>query len=181
MTKSLSPTQLRRMLDLQARLAPSATLSSNALSSKSSKRPLGILDDTSAQGLKLAAASVQAVDQLRKLVLPDALLSAIGGAIPLPSGGGAAITNTMRSLGNGLATPLGAAKSNSNNGRRNPRQNGSLDQSAHRELSAREKREEEEKEQWRKQLDDLIASECVLCEGAIDAIDRGFVEEGETM
>ncbi|GAA5965015.1 hypothetical protein JCM8115_005683 [Rhodotorula mucilaginosa] len=180
-TKSLSPTQLRRMLDLQARLAPSATLSSNALSSKSSKRPLGILDDTSAQGLKLAAASVQAVDQLRKLVLPDALLSAIGGAIPLPSGGGAAITNTMRSLGNGLATPLGAAKSNSNNGRRNPRQNGSLDQSAHRELSAREKREEEEKEQWRKQLDDLIASECVLCEGAIDAIDRGFVEEGESM
>ncbi|GAA5992074.1 hypothetical protein JCM10908_000728 [Rhodotorula pacifica] len=179
-TKTLSPTQLRRMLDLQARLAPSAVARSETLASKSSsKRPLGILDDTSAQGLKLAAASVQAVDQLRKLVLPDALLSAIGGAIPLPAGGGAAITNTMRTLGGGLATPLGGGVGGG--GGRSPRQNGSAEYTARREFTAREKRQEEEKEKLRKQLDDLIASECVLCEGAIDAIDRGFVEDGETM
>ncbi|GAA5866874.1 hypothetical protein JCM3774_004586 [Rhodotorula dairenensis] len=180
-TKSLSPTQLRRMLELQARLAPSAAAAPNGLSSTASKRPLGLLDDTSAQGLKLAAASVQAVDQLRKLVLPDALLSAIGGAIPLPAGGGAAITNTMRSLGGGLTTPLGRGGGGGGGGR-SPRPNGAAEQSPlHRELSAREKRDEEEKEKLRKQLDDLIASECVLCEGAIDAIDRGFVEDGETM
>lgn len=164
------------MLELQARLAPSAAATSNGVSTKASKRPLGLLDDTSAQGLKLAAASVQAVDQLRKLVLPDALLSAIGGAIPLPAGGGAAITNTMRSLGGGLASPLG-----SSGGGRSQRQYGAAEQSVHRELSAREKRDEEEKEKLRKQLDDLIASECVLCEGAIETIDRGFVEDGETM
>ncbi|KAJ8297008.1 Vacuolar protein sorting-associated protein 18 [Rhodotorula toruloides] len=157
-TKSLTPTQLRRMLDLQSKVAPSSRRPHTTSRSRT------LLDDTSSQGLKLAAASVQAVDQLRKLVLPDALMSAIGGAIPLPSG-------TVQKVRSSFA---GAPTSS--------RRSRDLQQGRGEKVpSAREVKEEQEKEALRRQLDDLIASECVLCEGAIRNVDKGFVEDGEEM
>ncbi|GAA5878842.1 hypothetical protein JCM1840_000732 [Sporobolomyces johnsonii] len=152
-TKTLTPAQLRRMLDLQARLAPSAA------PARQHRRTL--LDDTSAQGLKLAAASVQAVDQLRKLVLPDALLSAIGGAIP----GSTKVKGSFPSFGvGGGGGPNRLAQDAT-----------ALAQGA----SA--KKEAGEKQGLREQLDELLASSCVLCEGAVNSLDRAFVEEGEEM
>lgn len=56
------------MLDLQAQLSPSTA----------PVKPRRALEDSR----KLAVASVQGLDQLRKLVLPDALLGIIGGAKP---------------------------------------------------------------------------------------------------
>ncbi|GAA5972280.1 hypothetical protein JCM11641_002389 [Rhodosporidiobolus odoratus] len=167
-TKTLSPTQLRRMLSLQAQLAPTAVSSSTASSSARQARQRTLLDDAALGGaqLKLAAqASVQAVDQLRKLVLPDALLSAIGGAIPLPNSGGGRVRGANgRSAGAGTGAGGGGAMDAA-----------TLAQSA----SAR--REAKEKLELREQLDELLARECVLCEGAIGSIERGFVEEGEEM
>ncbi|GAA5995221.1 tethering complex subunit PEP3 [Rhodotorula paludigena] len=169
-TKTLTPTQLRRMLDLQAQLAPSST-SAAAASAARQHRGRQLLDDTSAQGLKLAAASVQAVDQLRKLVLPDALLSAIGGAIPIP---GAPKVRGFPSIG------VGSLGFGSANGNGHPRRR--IDEQAGETApTARETAESREKQALRRQLDDLIASSCVLCEGAIAAVDRGFVEDGEDM
>ncbi|BGP36576.1 tethering complex subunit [Rhodotorula kratochvilovae] len=162
-TKTLSPSQLRRMLDLQAQLAPSSSSARAAAQAARSRRTL--LDDTSAQGLKLAAASVQAVDQLRKLVLPDALLSAIGGAIPLPT---APSLRGFPSLGGRAGAQAGSTA-------RVRRAD------AAREQPERETKESREKDALRRQLDELIASACVLCEGAIAAVDRGFVEDGEEM
>ncbi|BGP21553.1 tethering complex subunit [Rhodotorula toruloides] len=157
-TKSLTPTQLRRMLNLQSKLAPSSRQPHPASRSRT------LLDDTSSQGLKLAAASVQAVDQLRKLVLPDALMSAIGGAIPLPSG---TVQKVRSSLSGAPASSRRSRDLQQGRGEKVP--------------SAREVKEEQEKEALRRQLDDLIASECVLCEGAIRNVDKGFVDEGEEM
>ncbi|GAA6004427.1 hypothetical protein JCM10207_000722 [Rhodosporidiobolus poonsookiae] len=167
-TKTLSPHQLRRMLSLQAQLAPSSSTSSARAPHRRATAGLGLLDDSPAS-LKLAAqASVQAVDQLRRLVLPDALLSVIGGAIPpLPGavGGG----GKVRLGANGRAVsgsgPAGAAGQDA----------AALAQSA----SAR--REAKEKLELREQLDELLAKECVLCEGAVASIERGFVEDGEEM
>ncbi|BGP12644.1 hypothetical protein JCM10213_008782 [Rhodosporidiobolus nylandii] len=159
-TKTLSPHQLRRMLDLQAQLSPSPSAASAA---RQAHRQRTLLDDAAAGGaqLKLAAqASVQAVDQLRKLVLPDALLSAIGGAIPVPAMGGKA----HRGGTNGRAQP-GLAE----------------DEGGATAMSASKRREEKEKEKLRALLDELLAKECVLCEGAIGSIQRGFVDEGEEM
>ncbi|GAA5918386.1 hypothetical protein JCM1841_003937 [Sporobolomyces salmonicolor] len=151
-TKTLTPAQLRRMLDLQARLAPSAA------PARQHRRTL--LDDTSAQGLKLAAASVQAVDQLRKLVLPDALLSAIGGAIP----GSTKVKGSFPSFGGGGGGANRLAQDAT-----------ALAQGA----SA--KKEAGEKQGLREQLDELLASSCVLCEGAVNSLNKAFVEEGEEM
>ncbi|SCV68374.1 BQ2448_495 [Microbotryum intermedium] len=142
-TKNLSPVALRRMLDLQARLAPS-TAPTRA------RRTLA--EDTQNQGLKLAVASVQGLDQLRKLVLPDALLGAIGGAIP------------------------GTGKLRLGGGGRDPSTLTRLDMPANhvRKVS-------DNKESLREALDDLLASSCVLCEGGIASVDREFVEEGEEL
>ncbi|GAA5932223.1 hypothetical protein JCM3775_001164 [Rhodotorula graminis] len=174
-TKTLSPSQLRRMLDLQAQLAPSSSSARAAANAARSRRTL--LDDTSAQGLKLAAASVQAVDQLRKLVLPDALISAIGGAIPLPNAprvkGFSALGGFASGGGTGAATN-GAASASMARSRRG-------DDAHDTQKPERETAESREKQALRKQLDDLIASACVLCEGAIATVDRDFVEDGEEM
>ncbi|GAA6046606.1 hypothetical protein JCM3770_006235 [Rhodotorula araucariae] len=167
-TKTLTPSQLRRMLDLQAQLAPSASSARAAAQAARSRRTL--LDDTSAQGLKLAAASVQAVDQLRRLVLPDALLSAIGGALPLPA---APSLRGFPSLG-GRGGGAGAQPGSTARARR-------ADADAVSGLPKRETKESREKDALRRQLDEVIASACVLCEGAIAAVDRGFVEDGEEM
>ncbi|GAA6038969.1 hypothetical protein JCM8097_000132 [Rhodosporidiobolus ruineniae] len=181
-TKTLSPTQLRRMLSLQAQLAPSSTTSSSAHRARTPKRTgtsslpsLPEVDLPGSAGLKLAAqASVQAVDQLRRLVLPDALLSAIGGALPnkpnVPGVNGssaAAGGNAQARYAGGSPRP-GAAGGAGTDAT-------SLSQSA----SAR--REAKEKLALREQLDELLARECVLCEGAIGSIEKGFVEEGEEM
>ncbi|KDE09671.1 hypothetical protein MVLG_00077 [Microbotryum lychnidis-dioicae p1A1 Lamole] len=138
-TKILSPIALKRMLDLQAKLAP-------ATAPVRTRRTL--TEDTPNQGLKLAVASVQGLDQLRKLVLPDALLGAIGGSIPgtgkLRFGGSGDLSTTTR-----------------------------LDKPANQGGSVLG-----DKESLREALDDLLASSCVLCAGGIAAVDKGFVEEG---
>lgn len=117
------------MLDLQSQLAPSA----------SPIRPRRGFDDPNNPGRKLAVASVQGLDQLRKLVLPDALLGIMGNAIPGRRG----------------ASPIA--------------------------MSSSAKKEAGEKQELREALDDLLASSCVLCEGAITSIERPFVDEGEEM
>ncbi|GAA6060223.1 hypothetical protein JCM10212_002302 [Sporobolomyces blumeae] len=165
-TKSLSPTQLRRMLDLQARLAPAAA------PTRQQRRTL--LDDTSAQGLKLAAASVQGLDQLRKLVLPDALLGAIGGAIP----GSTKIQGSLKSLGagvNAVGAGFGVGGTATSTSRSGVHDATALAKGASAKKEAGEKRE------LREQLDDLLASSCILCEGAISSLDRPFVGDDEEM
>jgi len=165
------------MLDLQAQLAPSSSSARAAANAARSRRTL--LDDTSAQGLKLAAASVQAVDQLRKLVLPDALISAIGGALPLPN---APRVKGFAALG-GFASGAGGANGSATNGAAPTSMARSRrgDDAHEQHKPERETAESREKQALRKQLDDLIASACVLCEGAIAAVDRDFVEDGEEM
>lgn len=132
------------MLDLQSQLSPS--------SAPSRPHRRNLVEDTQNQGLKLAAASVQGLDQLRKLVLPDALLGIIGGAIPGKQ--------LIGRVGNGFGYEAPAPTAN---------------------LSASAKKEAGEKQGLREALDELLASSCVLCEGAIASVDRGFVDEGETM
>lgn len=126
------------MLDLQSQLAPSTV----------PIRPRRALEDSR----KLAVASVQGLDQLRKLVLPDALLGAIGGAIP-----GTKLVGSLREKSNFLTGGGNLKASSLLSGKR---------------------------EELRQALDDMLASSCVLCSasgGAIDSLDRPFVEEGEVM
>ncbi|KAK4050478.1 tethering complex subunit [Microbotryomycetes sp. JL221] len=149
-TKQLSPVALRRMLDLQSRLA-----SDGKSDSASSVRARNIVED---QTLKLAAASVQGLDQLRKMVLPDALLGAIGGAMPSTH---KLIGGVNGYFSRGSDRERDAALTGAN-------------------LSSRARKEAGEKQGLREALDDLLASSCPLCEGSINSLDKGFVEPGQS-
>lgn len=146
-TKHLSPVALRRMLDLQSQLTSSTS---------ESTRSRRTLEDTQTQGRKLAQASVQGLDQLRKLVLPDALLSIIGDALP---GTRILREKSASEMSNGAT---GAARN------------------AKESILVREE-ESEEKVKLREALDSLLASSCVLCDGAIASVDRAFVGDDESM
>lgn len=139
----LSPAQLRRVLALQAKLAPAQhKASSKAQSSALAAIPYGM----------------PGLDQLRKLVLPDALLSSLGNALPVRgvftggTGGGADEQESTRAYLRPRATSAAGA-------------NGSADSEERRALGA--------------QLDEILASACVLCERAVLNIDRPFVSPGE--
>jgi hypothetical protein len=122
------------MLELQSQLSPSSA----------PVRPRRALEDSR----KLAVASVQGLDQLRKLVLPDALLGIIGGAIP----GSSRLRDRRGEL---MTTPPPGSSSS--------------------------KKESGEKRGLREALDDLLASNCVLCDASIVSIDRPFTTDGEEM
>lgn len=126
------------MLDLQFKLT------------SMSDRPARALEDTQTQGRKLAVASVQGLDQLRKLVLPDALLGIIGDALP-------------------------GTRSRSNNSSEIQVLNGGASSLAR----ASAETETTERKALKEALDALLASSCVLCDSAITSIDRPFVNEGE--
>lgn len=82
-TQHLPPHTLRRILDLQNQIARAA----KADDAKSQQITGGTAESSTLESLglvsgkKLAQASVQGLDQLRKLVLPDALVTVIGGGI----------------------------------------------------------------------------------------------------
>jgi hypothetical protein len=102
-TQHLPPHTLRRILDLQNQIARAAKgddakaqqiLGSNASAESSSLDALGLVS-----GRKLAQASVQGLDQLRKLVIPDALVTVIGGGIMGAVGRDAAGTPAQTAVG----------------------------------------------------------------------------------
>lgn len=85
MTQHLPTHTLRRVLDLQNQIAREAKdndekaaqiLGNNSMSESLGLEALGLVS-----GKKLAQASVQGLDQLRKLVIPDALVTIVGGGI----------------------------------------------------------------------------------------------------
>jgi hypothetical protein len=102
-TAFLSSTQLRKVLDLQNQVAQitSGAMESGTNGSKNrSSLNLHLTPSLAAFGIKpiprnkLTTAGFQSMDQLRKLVIPDALVSVIGGGVSeamklaLPSSGG---------------------------------------------------------------------------------------------
>lgn len=130
------------MLELQSQLTAFSSTTKSRRTAEESEQT---------QGRKLAIASVQGLDQLRKLVLPNALLSIIGDALPgtrtIRESHGSEVGN-----GNGAVTKM----------------------TSKREESGEMKR-------LREALDTLLASSCVLCDAAVTSIDRAFVGDGEFM
>ncbi|KAK4055290.1 tethering complex subunit [Microbotryomycetes sp. JL201] len=130
----------------------------NASKASNGTRTRNVVED---QTLKLAQASVQGLDQLRKLVLPDALLGVIGGAIP-----------TNRLIGASAGRFAGW------NGTSALKRE---DVSDGAELSSRARQAAHEQQELRRALDELLASSCPLCHGAVNDLDKDFVEPGEEL
>lgn len=109
-TQHLPPTTLRHILDLQNRIARerqggSDSKSSSAGGESSALDSLGLVS-----GRKLAQASVQGLDQLRKLVIPDALVTVIGGTITGAVGRDRAAIDASSAAANNAGDGGGAAK-----------------------------------------------------------------------
>lgn len=84
-TQHLPTHTLRRVLDLQNQIAREAKendeKAAQILGTNSTSDSLGLEALGLVSGKKLAQASVQGLDQLRKLVIPDALVTIVGGGI----------------------------------------------------------------------------------------------------
>lgn len=96
-TQHLPTHTLRRVLELQNSIARDAKqsdtkaaqiLGTGQTAESSSLESLGLVS-----GRKIAQASVQGLDQLRKLVLPDALVTVVGGGI-MGAAGAAGLVST---------------------------------------------------------------------------------------
>jgi len=160
-TQHLPPHTLRRVIDLQNHIAREAKASSNKAAQilgngadSSSLEALGLVS-----GRKLAQASVQGLDQLRKLVLPDALVSVIGGGIKGAVDGSRMLVTGGSSV---IATNVNEAEAV---------------QARSTSSYGTAKRRTEDK--MRQELDDLLASSCVYCDTAVVSLDRPFLAEGE--
>jgi vacuolar protein sorting-associated protein 18 len=152
-TRHLAPHILRRILHLQNQISKEAGLEDFPIAmlppvqteanagAGSTTEANGAWTDTVgvATGRKLA---VGGLNELRRLIMPDALVSVIGGGI------------------------LGAR---GRDREKNPKETPSA-------LTGSKKTRVEK---LRQDLDDLLASSCVLCDLAVSSLDRPFVAEGE--
>ncbi|WAQ83477.1 hypothetical protein PtA15_3A848 [Puccinia triticina] len=180
----MPPYQLRRLLTLQTKLGqldPTGSVASQQPAGRS-LLPAGILSDSK----KLALASVQGLDHVRKLIIPDALVGLIGGGVgKVGSGvealGGVwpAIPRLVRSSSSILPkhdhlghSPTAASSST-------PRFVGPRSHPQSLGTSTATGTGATEIQKLKNELDSLVASCCPLCAGAINAIDRPFVQEGE--
>ena len=88
-------------------------------------------------------------DKLRDLIIPDALAQAVSSGF-----------NSIPGLPGTGGVQLGGT--------------------AKREKSRKSReREDERTEAARKELDEIVAAVCPLCEGAVLGLDKGFIKEGE--
>lgn len=168
-TQHMPPHQLRRMLALQTKLSQSSR--PDGMSNKSvvgggvGPDVLSLLSDSK----KLAMASVQGLDQVRKLIIPDALVGVIGGSVGAGVGalGGVLPLAKLR-----LTTP--APEEVSSRSSSGPSA-GQLPKTKKGRLGEKVS----ELEKWKEELDELLAGQCALCQWSLNSLDRPFVGEGE--
>ncbi|KAI8456761.1 Pep3/Vps18/deep orange family-domain-containing protein [Phakopsora pachyrhizi] len=199
-TKHMPPHQLRRMVTLQNKLSQVKTdRGRGGIGSEVGS----LLSDSK----KLALASVQGLDQVRKLIIPDTLVEVIGGGVGALARlkKGATLVNESSSLNDSIraSSPVSLArssssnstsnqplsnqqrpkmiKSNTNTNTINPTDNSNIIsvQKSNSKDSNQKKMDTKEIQKWKDELDELLASKCVLCEWALNSIDKGFILNGE--
>lgn len=116
--------ELRRIVELQDQIASETGIRQQPYSQV-------------ATGRKFAAAAGEGLNELRKLILPDALMDFVGGSLI-----------------------------------RQPHQSQKL-------TSVTTMNESSKVEKLKKELDDIVASSCAICESAVVSLDRPFVLPGE--
>lgn len=175
--------QLRRLLSLQTKLAQAQQ--NGSMKGAASESTL------IADSKKLALASVQGLDQVRKLILPDALVGAIGGGVGaigtgvgalggvLPIPGVRNRTEVQDLSSNGDLAPMTAVQAPHESQPRPPGHGLGAAQLGVSMRKTKEGKKMTEVEKVKEELDELLASKCVLCDLALNSLDRPFVEAGE--
>jgi vacuolar protein sorting-associated protein 18 len=150
-TQHLSRPALRRILELQTRISSSIKSSSQSSQPKLNPNvPFGLNN--------LTNLSVTGLNEIRRLIVPDALMGVITGEI------------------------IGSAQKGLTVNNANTNETEEVDEEEVWDVQ-KVKGEEEKKvvEKLRRELDDLLAGSCVLCDKSIDSLDKTFVLDGEFM
>lgn len=171
MTEFLPGPQLRRLLHLQNELVkqdgPRTLLSQNypgsgsstPLANPNSRRREQQSSGNTAADLLLGVTGrnklLAAGDRLREMIIPDALAQAVTAV-----GSTVASGVPLPSLSLGGATGAASGKKGKKDG-------------------FKDKNEEKRMEALTRELDELVAAVCPLCEGCVLGIDKGFIGVGE--
>ncbi|KAI7957480.1 hypothetical protein MJO28_004575 [Puccinia striiformis f. sp. tritici] len=168
--KNMTPSQLRRILTLQNKLSsnPSSTMDNRigpTVDNKGIMTSNSILSDSK----KFALASVQGLDLVRRMIIPDALVDVIGGGVGvIGSGVGGALGTVLPSKLNARSslnpfTSSSSSTTTTNNNNNNGKGDGNP-----------------ELDKLKGELDNLVAAHCPLCRWSINSIDLPFTKDGET-
>ncbi|KAG0147221.1 hypothetical protein CROQUDRAFT_479078 [Cronartium quercuum f. sp. fusiforme G11] len=206
-TQHMPPHQLRRMLTLQTKLSQAIPVIGEVGTARmipGGADVLTLLSDSK----RLAMASVQGLDQVRKLIIPDALVGVIGGSVGAIGSGVGALGGVLplsrvaklrlnnpsdqspspetasspTDYGNAFPSsviPTATHGSPPPKGLQPPSR--PLLNKPNSSLSVKFNvgEKKSEMEKWKDELDELLASKCGLCEWALNSLDRPFVGEGE--
>jgi len=118
------------------------------------------------------------LDKLREYVLPDAIVGAISTGVGMSVEGGRRVLAPLDPFT--LPATLGRNSGNTlsvNDKDLGPNETG--DDKSKNTMKPMTEEEEERVNSLRDELDGLVASSCVICEGTVAAIGRGFIREGE--
>jgi hypothetical protein len=169
-TRHLPQRTLRRILELQEQLS--------SLTSGLIPAPPPLYASALAQVGRVtrkgagAAASIPFVglDRLREFILPDAIVGAISAGVSVGVSSGRRVLDPLSSAspseGRARLAALGQTSTEA-------------DGHANAVAPSRKMEEEERIEELRDELDSLVASACVVCDGSVNAIARPFISERE--
>lgn len=122
------------------------------------------------------------LDKLREYILPDAIVGAISAGVSVGVSSGRRVLDPL------AATPaelrdrkVAAIVAASSSAVPNGGENAAAPTGATGTVPARKAEEEERIEELRDELDGLVASACVVCDGSVSAVAAPFVGEREAV
>ena len=153
-TQTLPPRTLRRLVDLQSQLSRAALNRADETGASEpgtrAKLAAALIVAPAQAGVQSLAVAGQGLDQIRRMIVPDALVSVIGDGLL-----GAVRPSRFSFMANGRSKADTAATTQA------------------------EAPPDPRIEKLRLELEDIIARSCPLCELSIASLDRPFVGDNE--
>ncbi|PLW22745.1 hypothetical protein PCASD_11089 [Puccinia coronata f. sp. avenae] len=198
----MPPYQLRRMLTIQNKLALQAPMGAGGVGAARLMDKGGLMMNPSSllsDSKKLALASVQGLDHVRRMIIPDALVGVIGGGVGVIGSGVGALGGVlpipkMVKLTRSSSSTINTSASSpiKTDHRRAPESSfvPKRSSSVHHHPSMPTLQQQQppgsssgsnpsELDKLKNELDQLLASQCALCLWAINSIDLPFAADGE--
>lgn len=122
--------------------------------------------------VNLGALNLMGLDKLREMVLPDVIVEAISAGVSVSVAGGRKVLAPLDPFADPTASLRARPKEIVLKTSQEEEKQQRLDAK-----SGRRREEEEKVEEVRRELDSLVASACILCDGSIQAINRPFIQD----
>lgn len=184
--KHLKSRSLRRILELQQQLSsltaglvpslPPQYASVISSTSASDSKP-GLVASATGQGAA-AASTALGLDKLRDLISPDAIVGAISAGVSVGVAGGKNLLAPLDPFANPRHS-MAAASARSSLAITPQQAQQPVVAKADGADGGRMAEKQEQIEELRDELDGLVASACILCDGSVSTIARPFVSDRE--